>query len=406
MLPLISSHLTHTQAQKLLQDKYTDALYIYDTQILQNQIEQLISACKKNNIQPRFAMKANHNTRILEAMKNAGIHIDASSTYEAISAIDTWFHPTHIQLTSQQRDGEKTIDVLKQWVKYVATSIHQLQWYCDSFPESSVWVRINPGIWSWAFTKVNTWWPTSSFGIWHEYISQILEIATKKNVKITVLHTHIWSGSNPLIRQEAARMTCSFLPLFPDVHTIDLWWWIKIPRMPHDKPADIHAILSSMRDTINHSISTDPVLQDRFSKNSLQVEIEPGTFLVANAGWVLCRVGDITDTGKDGYTFLKLTTWMDAILRPAMYGAQHHIVPILDSTVESNTMQEYVIVWHCCESSDIFTPDFNNEDQVGTRTLPTCKIGDIILIEWAGAYCESMCAAGYNGYDKLPTAWI
>jgi diaminopimelate decarboxylase len=54
--------------------------------------------------------------------------------------------------------------------------------------------------------------------------------------------------------------------------------------MPHDKPADIHAILSSMRDTINHSISTDPVLQDRFSKNSLQVEIEPGTFLVANAG--------------------------------------------------------------------------------------------------------------------------
>ena len=88
MLPLISSRLTYAQAQQLLQDNHTDALYLYDTQILQNQIDQLISACKTNTIQPRFAMKANHNTRILKAMKDTGIHIDASSTYEAIDAIN------------------------------------------------------------------------------------------------------------------------------------------------------------------------------------------------------------------------------------------------------------------------------------------------------------------------------
>jgi len=56
----------------------------------------------------------------------------------------------------------------------------------------------------------------------------------------------------------------------------------------------------------------------------LRLEIEPGTWLVPHAGVLLVQV-DIVDTGKDGYTFLRLDTGMNDIIRPAMYGAQHRI---------------------------------------------------------------------------------
>lgn len=98
--------------------------------------------------------------------------------------------------------------------------------------------------------------------------------------------------------------------------------------MPQDKPTDIDAIIRTMREVIDACIAGDAGLQARFSQTPLRVEIEPGTYLVANCGGILCRVGDVTDTGADGYRFLKLTTGMDAILRPAMYGAQHHIAVI------------------------------------------------------------------------------
>ncbi len=173
---------------------------------------------------------------------------------------------------------------------------------------------------------MSTGGPASSFGIWHEYIDRIHAICARHGVHVTVLHTHIGSGSNPLLWQEAARMSCAFLPRFPDVMTVDLGGGIKTPRMPQDKPTDIDAIIRTMREVIDVCIAGDAGLQTRFSQTPLRVEIEPGTYLVANCGGILCRVGDISDTGADGYTFLKLTTGMDAILRPAMYGAQHHIV--------------------------------------------------------------------------------
>lgn len=74
--------------------------------------------------------------------------------------------------------------------------------------------------------------------------------------------------------------------------------------------------------------------------------------------------------------------------------------------LRQTVLREHLVVGHCCESSDIFTPDITCEDGVGTRMLLACTIGDYVVIEWCCAYCESMSAKGYNGFEGLGLAWV
>ena len=67
----------------------------------------------------------------------------------------------------------------------------------------------------------------------------------------------------------------------------------------------------------------------------LHLEVEPGTYLVANAGAVVATCIDVVDTGADGYQFAKLDTGMTEVTRPALYGAQHPITVISRAASET-----------------------------------------------------------------------
>jgi diaminopimelate decarboxylase len=84
--------------------------------------------------------------------------------------------------------------------------------------------------------------------------------------------------------------------------------------------------------------------------------------------------------------------------RVSMYGVQHPIIVINDS----HEQQEYVIVWHCCESGDILTPKLYDSETIEPITLPKVSIWDTIVIEWTWAYNASMSMKNYNSY---PEAW-
>ena len=122
----------------------TDAKYVYSHSILTAQIAALRNACSAAHICPRYAMKANHNAEIMRVIKDHGIDIDASSTAEAEHAMSLGIAAERIQITSQQRDGERTVAAVQAGCRFVACSLHQLEKYCAAFPGSSVGVRINP----------------------------------------------------------------------------------------------------------------------------------------------------------------------------------------------------------------------------------------------------------------------
>jgi diaminopimelate decarboxylase len=133
----------------------------------------------------------------------------------------------------------------------------------------------------------------------------------------------------------------------------------------------------------------------------LHLEIEPGTFFVANAGALIATVIDVVDTGAEGYHFLKIDSGMTEVLRPSLYGAQHPIVVIAADDSKRGTA-EYLIAGHCCESGDVLTPAPDKPEGLQTRQLTEAKIGDAVFIGGSGAYCAGMAAKNYNSFPEAP----
>jgi diaminopimelate decarboxylase len=132
----------------------------------------------------------------------------------------------------------------------------------------------------------------------------------------------------------------------------------------------------------------------------LHLEIEPGTWLVANACSLVSTIQDIVHTGKDGFHFLKLDTGMTEILRPSLYGSQHPIIVL--PRKKTDRIVPYVAVGHCCESGDLLTPAADEPDVLATRELPESQVGDMCVIEGVGAYCSGMSAKNYNAFPEAP----
>ena len=137
----------------------------------------------------------------------------------------------------------------------------------------------------------------------------------------------------------------------------------------------------------------------------LKLEIEPGSFYVANACALLATIQDETSTGKEGYNFLKLDAGMTEVPRPFAYGAQHPMRVFPQNGAPRGT-KNYIVVGHCCESGDILTPAPGDPEELKERELTEARVGDLLLIGGSGAYCSSMSTKNYNSFPEAPEVMI
>jgi diaminopimelate decarboxylase len=381
-----TNFMNQQQAEHLVA-AHGSPLFVYAEAVLGAQAQALASVPAPYGYTPRYAMKANPHPKVLEILRVKGINIDASSAYEASKALDLGFKPEQILLTSQQL-ADNLEELIGEGVEFNATSLHQLESYGQLFPGTAVGVRLNPGIGSGHSVKTNVGGVTSSFGIWHEYIPKIHAVCDRYNLTIKRVHTHIGSGTDPAIWQESTKISLELLKSFPDASIVNLGGGFKVGRLDDELSTDLNvvgeAIAAELR---SFAVSTG---------RELHLELEPGTFVVANAGILISRIIDIVDTGSEGFNFIKLDTGMNDILRPSLYGAQHPISVLNDSADEL----DYVVVGHNCESGDLLTPAYGQAETLGPRRLGRAKIGDLVLIGGVGAYCASMSAHGYNSYPS------
>lgn len=395
-LEKLPSWITPKQVHALAEE-HGSPLYVYSRAALQEQAEKALSLPAPFGLTVRFAMKANPHPEILQIFKDSGLCIDASSGFEAEKALEAGFKPSQILITAQQLPANLK-ELVEQGVQFNATSIHQLKTYCDLFPGKDVSVRINPAIGDGMNNRLTTGGLNSSFGIWHEYINDVKQIVKKSGSKITRLHTHIGSGTNPEKWAEAEKISLKLLEQFEDVTILNLGGGFKVARMKDEPSADMNEIGERLKTGL-----------EEFAKKTgrkIRLEIEPGTFMVANAGVLIAEVIDRTDTGSDGHVFLRTNTGMNDLLRPGMYGAQHPIIAIKkDGTLPSET-ETVVVVGHNCESSDILTPYPGDPEALQPRLIGRAEIGDIVLIGGAGAYAYAMSAKGYNSYPSAKQVLI
>jgi diaminopimelate decarboxylase len=187
-----------------------------------------------------------------------------------------------------------------------------------------------------------------------------------------------------------ARLSLDIALRLPDVRTLNLGGGFKVARMAGESATDLREVGAVVRDEIEAFAAR--------TGRRLHLEIEPGTFLVANAGVVVATCIDVVDTGPDGYRFAKLDAGMPEVTRPSMYGAQHPITVLSGERPAARV----VFVGPCCESGDVLTPAPGDPEALAPREVPTPAIGDVVVIGGAGAYCASMATINYNSYPQAP----
>jgi diaminopimelate decarboxylase/aspartate kinase len=130
----------------------------------------------------------------------------------------------------------------------------------------------------------------------------------------------------------------------------------------------------------------------RSGLGDVELWLEPGRFLVAEAGVLLARVNQVKD--KSGFGYVGIATGMNSLIRPALYGAHHDIHNL--TRLESPATELVDVVGPICETGDFIGHD---------RLLPPTHAGDVLLIATAGAYGASM-ASRYNLREPAPELLI
>lgn len=362
--------------------------YEYSRSQINERVNELMSLSLPDGLVVRYAMKANPFPEIIKMLNQAGVHFDASSSYEAAELLELGVPGEHISLSSQQT-SHNLPELLKAGVLYVATSINQLELFLEAREHTDkVGVRINPDLGSGHNNRTSTGGVNAGFGIWHEYIDEVLSLTEGAGVTIDRLHIHVGSGADPKVWGEVMDRSLVMVKLFPTVASLDIGGGFKVHRFGKESETDMSEIVKIFQWKLEaFAIDTN---------RKLQLEIEPGTYFIAHAGTLVAQVDDIVDTGENGHTFIRLNTGMNDFLRSTLYGAQHKIEIINNAT----KMKDYVVIGHNCESGDIFTPAKGDPEAIEPRTLKEAKIGDEVRIYDAGAYCASMRAKGYNSFPN------
>ena len=388
--PILDPNLAQSIAHK-----YGTPIYIYSEEKLRKYATSALGFPNAYGLSVRFAMKACPNKNIISLFNSLGLKIDASSVFEVYRAINAGVKPKNISLSAQEIPHDLE-EVLNLGIDFNACSLKQIEAYGRIMPNSNIGIRFNPGAGSGGNNRTNVGGVSSSFGIWHEYYPEVKTICEKYNLTVNRIHTHIGSGSDPKVWLKVALMNFEILKKFETASILNLGGGYKVGRVKGEE-------------TTNLQLIGEPVKEEfiKFKKNTgrkIHLEIEPGTYLTANAGSLLAEVHDIVNTGENGYNFIKLNTGMTELLRPSLYGAQHplYIFKNAKNSILKNSNKSYVVVGHCCESGDILTPEEGQPELLSVRELDNVGLGDLVLIGGTGAYASSMATKNYNSYPEAP----
>ena len=385
--------LTHAEVRRLA-ERFGTPVYVYDETRLTEAAQRVLAFPNAFGLTARYAMKALPNGHVLRLFDRLGLHFDASSGVEVERALKAGIAADKIALTAQELPANFP-ELHAAGMRFNACSLEQLRVFAARFPGQALGVRFNPGLGSGGTKRTNVGGPAASFGIWHEERAAVQEIVAAHDLTVERIHTHIGSGSDPAVWQKVAGMSLRLLERFPDAHTLNLGGGYKVGRMRDEASTDLQ--------DVGRPVAEAFVAFGEATGRRIRLEVEPGTYLVANAGCVIATVHDRTNTGAGGYRFLKIDSGMTEVLRPSMYGAQHPLVGVpADGGRAPSPIIDAIVAGHCCESGDILTPAAGDPEALAPRSLRDVRVGDYLVIEGAGAYCASMSAKHYNSFPEAP----
>jgi diaminopimelate decarboxylase len=264
-----------------------------------------------------------------------------------------------------------------------------IEQYGERIPGGSITLRINPGFGHGHSQKTNTGGESSKHGIWHDQLGDCLSRAARHDLRITGLHMHIGSGTDlEHLSQVCGAMERVARGIAPTLDTISAGGGLPTPYRPTDGRVDIDAYFRLWDSTRKRL--------EAAAGHPLRLEIEPGRYLVAESGFLLAEVRAVKRMG--GNTFYLVDAGFNNLARPILYGSYHPMSVAPADGATDRPRRAVAVGGPLCESGDIFTQDEGGF--VCTRELPEAGVGDLLIIECAGAYGFAM---GSN-YNSKPLA--
>ncbi|MCI4396446.1 MAG: diaminopimelate decarboxylase [Thermoprotei archaeon] len=353
-------------------------LYIYDESSMRESFLNLRGAFTYNRFEVLYAAKANSNIHILKVFKDLGAGLDAVSPYEVLVGRMASFPPESILFTGNSVSDDDMRIVANTGALINVESMSQLRRYAALFGNGKISLRLNLGYGGGYHSYLVTGGKTK-FGLSLWEVNEALKFARDRGIEVIGLHTHMGSGiTDWKLYQNALLELLKIAERIEEIEFVDVGGGFAISYRGSDPSLDILSLGKSLSGVMEK-------YRDSTGKE-LKLLVEPGRYLVASSGILIARVTDIkkVESSDESTYFVGVDTGMGHLIRPALYGAYHEIVPV--KLAKDAAEIEAHIVGNYCESGDVLAHG---------RKIQVVKEGDLIALLDAGAYGYSM-SSNYN----------
>lgn len=352
------------------------AAYVYDLETVDEAIASLAALTSVDRV--LYAMKANNHPAILQRVHDAGLGFECVSAGELARVFELFpgLDPERVLFTPNFAPRGEYADALERGVRVTVDNLYVLERWPELFAGRELFARLDPGTGRGHHRHVQTAGARSKFGIPLAGVEALARLAEAAGARVTGLHVHAGSGIlEPAHWSEMAAVLARVAPLLPEVGVLDVGGGLGVPESVTEPPLDLGTVDATLG-------AARQALPDK------ALWLEPGRYLVATAGVLLARVTQTKDKGDVSY--VGLSTGMNSLIRPALYGAYHEIVNL--SRLEEPATRLTEVVGPICETGDILGTD---------RLLPPAREGDLVAITNAGAYGRVM-SSRYNLREPAP----
>lgn len=347
------------------------ATYAYSLDRVATQAEQLKGLESIDRVY--YAIKANSNPGVLRRVRDSGLEFECVSPGEIrlLRELFPEHEPGRILFTPNFAARFEYGEALEAGVQLTVDNLGVLRDWPELFDGREILLRLDPGVGRGLHRHVRTAGVHSKFGVPLFEARRAAEAAAAAGARVTGLHAHMGSGvMDPGAWTPIAEALLECLEHFPDARVVNLGGGLGVPQHGGEHGLD----LAELDANLARCRANAP--------RELEFWLEPGRFVVAEAGVLLARVTQVK--GKTGARYVGVETGMNSLIRPALYGSFHEVHNL--SRLEEPATRLANVVGPICESGDVLARD---------RMLPECREGDVLLFANAGAYGHVM-ASNYN----------
>ena len=352
----------------LMKDR--DCAYVYDGATIRERCASLLAL--KSVARVHYAMKANSNADVLRVVRGAGLAFECVSRgeVERVLQVAPDCPPAEILFTPNFAPRSEYAWALQMGLQVTVDNVEILESWPMLFAGSRIGLRIDPGVGRGHHHHVRTGGTTSKFGIPLIDVPRVEAALRRAGAEVVILHSHIGSGVFDVESWfGTGQALAELLQSFPAVTAINVGGGLGVPDHAGKPALDLARLDARLGEL-------------RAMLGNVELWLEPGRFVVAEAGVLLAKVTQLKSKGATRY--VGVATGMNSLIRPALYGAHHDIFNL--SRLDAASTEVVNVVGPICETGDFLGHD---------RLMPITAEGDVVVVATTGAYGAAM-ASRYN----------